>query len=42
VSSTGGEKLVFVARRAGTAPVFLSAETSNNRPGDLVTVKIHP
>jgi hypothetical protein len=35
-------QLVFVARRAGTAPVFVSAETSSNRPGDLVKVTIHP
>jgi hypothetical protein len=35
-------QLVFVARRTGTAPIFLSAETSSNHPGDLVTVKIRP
>jgi hypothetical protein len=35
-------RLLFVARRAGTAPIFVSAETSSNHPGDLVTVKIRP
>ena len=35
-------QLVFVARRVGTAPVFVSAETSSNHPGDLVTIKIRP
>ena len=35
-------QLVFVARRAGRAPIFVSAETSSNHPGDLATVMIRP
>jgi hypothetical protein len=39
-SATG--QLVFVAKRAGKAPIFVSAQTSSNHPGDLVTVTIRP
>lgn len=39
-SATG--RLVFVARRAGKTPIFVTASTSSNHPGDAITVKIRP